>query len=202
MSETDERLALWDGRYKEGNLPWNTEKPSTELVKFLESGRIRSGTAVDLGCGFGTNAIYLARQGFTVTGADLSPTAIEGARERAERAGVKADFRVADLTADPDLGGPYDLLFDRGVYHILRNVDLAAYLRALEKASRPGSLYLCLTGNAKEEREFGPPRVSEEEIRGELGGLFQVLDLHEFRFDASPQVEDRPLGWSALMERK
>jgi hypothetical protein len=112
------------------------------------------------------------------------------------------NFRSADLAADPDLGGPYDFLFDRGVYHILRQQNLGPYLRLLEKVSRPGTLYLCLTGNANETGEGGPPRVSEGEIRSELGGLFDVLDLHEFRFDPTPQMDTRPLGWSALMERR
>lgn len=201
MDSATERLGFWEGRYREGNTPWNTEQPSGELVEFLDSGRITSGTALDIGCGYGTQSVYLAHRGFRVTGVDFSPTAIAGARQRVKE-GMELDFLIADLAAEPELGGPYDFLFDRGVYHILRQQNLTPYHRLLEKVSRPGTLYLCLTGNTNETGEGGPPRVSEEEIRCELGPLFRILDLHEFRWDPTPQMDTRPLGWSALMERK
>src|SRR5687768_15891203 len=136
MDNAAERLDFWDGRYKEGNTPWNIEKPSSELMKFLDRGRITSGTALDLGCGYGTQALALAKRGFRVTGVDFPPTAIDEARQRVERQGVEVSFLTADLAADPDLGGPYDFLFDRGVYHILRQQNLDPYLRLLEKVSR------------------------------------------------------------------
>ena len=192
----------WDARYREGNVPWHTEKPSVELASFLDTGRIVSGTAIDLGCGYGTNSIYLARRGLEVVGVDLSPTAIEGARRRAEEEELRVDFRVADLTADPDVGGSFDFLYDRGVYHILRRVDLDAYLRLLLKISHPDSKFLFLTGNANEPCDEGPPKVSEEEIRSELGSVFKILDLHEFRWETTLQRKDRPLGWSVTMERR
>jgi SAM-dependent methyltransferase len=192
----------WDGLYQEGKLPWNTEKPSSELVRAVESGEVPRGSALELGCGVGTNALYLAEQGFDVVAVDLSPTAISTAKDRAERSRLRVDFRVASLTDDPNLGGPYDFLFDRQVYHVIRKIDLDAYLRLLQSVSRPGTLYLSLSGNAREEREIGPPQVSEPEIRTELGGLFEIARLTEFYFDESVQIKGRFLGWSALLRRR
>jgi hypothetical protein len=60
---------------------------------------------------------------------------------------------------------------------------------------------LSLAGNAKEDSDPGPPVVSEQEIRTELGSLFDVVELSEFRF-ATNESEFRPLGWSILMRRK
>lgn len=202
MTLRPDETSLWDGRYGEAHPPWDTGRPSAELVNLLQSRRVPVGSALELGCGRGTNALYLAGQGFDVTAADISPTAIEEARRRAADRALKVDFRAADLTSDPDLGGPYDFLFDRGVYHAVRMADLKAFLRMLARASREGTHYLCLCGNAKERHEPGPPVVHEEELRAELGSLFDILDLHEFRFDESPGKAGRPLGWSAFMRRR
>ena len=107
---------------------------------------------------------------------------------------------MADALRD-DPGGPYDILFDRGVYHCLRTEDLKAFQKFLERATRTGSWWLSLAGNSKEETEPGPPVVSEQEIRGELGPLFDIVELREFRF-ATNESDFRPLGWSILMRRK
>jgi 2-polyprenyl-3-methyl-5-hydroxy-6-metoxy-1,4-benzoquinol methylase len=72
--------------------------PRDELVRLVESGSIWPGRAIDLGCGTGANAIFLAQHGFEVTGVDSAQAAIEKARQRANGAGVQINFAVDDLT--------------------------------------------------------------------------------------------------------
>ena len=107
---------------------------------------------------------------------------------------------VGDATKD-DFGGPYDVIFDRGVYHSIRNVNLQGFYKTLERASRQGTRWLSLAGNAKEKHEYGPPTVTEAELRAELEPLFTILELREFRFGTDKE-DFRPLGWSILMQRK
>jgi 2-polyprenyl-3-methyl-5-hydroxy-6-metoxy-1,4-benzoquinol methylase len=197
MSEVEH----WEERYRTGNTPWQMAKPSGELVRVVTGDGITPCAAIDLGCGLGTHSIWLAQQGFEVTGVDISPLAIECARERAAAAGVRVRFLAADLLDPPDLGGPYGFFFDRGCYHIVRSIDVRRYLQTLEKITQPGSVGLVLTGNANEPRT-GPPVVAEEEIRRELGGLFEIVRLREFRFDPSDSEPGRPLGWSCLLRRR
>src|SRR5262249_29166992 len=162
--------------YRKGETPWDTGRPSSELVRVLAEEGIKPGKAVELGCGTGTNAVWLATQGFEVTTLDLSPLAVEQARRRAEGAGVGGDFLVGDVLSPPgELAGPFDFVFDRGCYHVVRREDVGAYLRTLESLTRPGTLALVLTGNAREPHDPGPPVVSEEEIRAELGSVFVVV---------------------------
>jgi SAM-dependent methyltransferase len=170
------------------------------MLRVLKTGKLTGSTVLDFGCGTGTNAIELARRGFRVTATDIVSQAIQLARDKAHEAAVQVDFRVADSLRD-DPGGPYDILFDRGVYHCLRTVDLKAFQEFLKRATRTGSWWLSLAGNSKEDTEPGPPVVSEQEIRAELGPLFDILELCEFRF-ATNQSDFRPLGWSILMRRK
>jgi SAM-dependent methyltransferase len=174
----------WDERYRSGETPWDTGQPSSELLRVLTEERLPPGRAVELGCGTGSNAVWLARQGFDVTAVDLSSLAVERARRRAEEAGVPVRFLVADVLQPPeDLVGPFDFFFDRGCYHVVRRDDVRAYLATLQRLTQPGSVGLVLAGNATEAHDPGPPVVSEEEIRAELGSLFEVLRLRAFRFD-------------------
>src|SRR5437660_8061022 len=173
----------WNDRYRDGNLPWDTGQPSSELQRVLELNTIQPCPAIELGCGTGTNSVWLAQQGFDVLGVDLSPLALERAEQRAKAAGVKVRFVAADVLNPPDLGGPYPFFFDRGCYHVVRRIDVGRYLRTLERVTASGSVGLVLAGNAREPHTPGPPVVSEDAIRGEVGKGFEVVRLREFRFD-------------------
>jgi hypothetical protein len=106
-------LELWDGSYRGGKRPlWDAGLPSGELRRVVEQGIVRPGPAVDLGCGSGTDAIYLASKGFDVTAIDIAPTALSLAREKAERAGVKVRWLLASVLSLPQLE-PFDFIFDR-----------------------------------------------------------------------------------------
>jgi SAM-dependent methyltransferase len=194
-------LARWEERYAKGDTPWDTGRPSSELQRVLAEEKVAPGRAVELGCGTGTNAVWLAQQGFDVTAVDLSPRAIGRAQQRAAAAGVRVHFLTADLLALPDLGDPFPFLFDRACYHVVRRLDAPAYLRTLERLTAPGSIGLVLAGNAREPHQPGPPVVSEEEIRAELGRPFEVVRLREFRFDPDEGGAVRFLGWSCLLRR-
>src|SRR5260221_2220074 len=114
MSEQDH----WESRYTGTEAPpWDTGRASAELFRRISSAGIAPCRAVELGCGTGTNAVWLAQRGFDVTAVDISPTALERARQRAAAAGVVVRLVAADVTALPDLGPPFEFFFDRGCYH-------------------------------------------------------------------------------------
>jgi SAM-dependent methyltransferase len=198
MSDVDRR---WEMRYQTGDTPWETGYPSTELQRVIAEDQIAPCPALELGCGTGVNAVWLAQRGFDVTALDISPLAVERARQRAAAAGVSVHFLLADVLASPDVGGPFGFVFDRGCYHILREEDLAGYLGLLERALRPGATGLVLAGNARLPRT-GPPVVTEEEIRTELGRLLEVVRLREFRWDPAPGDGGPHLGWSCLLRKR
>jgi 2-polyprenyl-3-methyl-5-hydroxy-6-metoxy-1,4-benzoquinol methylase len=83
-----------------GDIPWNIETPPKALVDLIEIGKVKPCKAIDLGCGAGNYAIYLASIGFDVTGVDLSPTAIKIAKENAKKKGVTSNFLIADVLGD------------------------------------------------------------------------------------------------------
>lgn len=190
----------WDALYRLGTPPWESGVPSGELVRVLDEGLVKPCAALEIGCGTGADAVYLARRGFELTAVDSSPTAMERARGRAQRAGVLIRFVLDDVFAFARQSGPFDLVYDAGFYHFARQWELERLLDLLWRVTRPGSYYLTLAGSTDETAEGGPPRVSEEEVRFELGRLFQCVHLRPFRFE-SPARADGYLGWSCLMQR-
>lgn len=193
----------WDERYRTGDTPWETGQPSSELQRVVAEAGIRPCRTLELGCGTGASAVWLARNGFDVIAFDLSALAIDRARQRAKEAGVCVNFLVADVLKPPkELAGSFDFFFDRGCYHVVRRDDVAGYLETLRRCTRRGTLGLVLTGNAREPHDPGPPVVSEEQIRAELGTLFDFVRLREFRFDQVEADGTRFLGWSCLLRRK
>jgi len=79
------------------DIPWNIDSPPRELVDLVESGQVKPCKTIDVGCGAGNYAIYLASKGFDVTGVDISPSAIALARENTAKRGVACNFLVADI---------------------------------------------------------------------------------------------------------
>lgn len=187
-------------RYDKGEIPWDSGVPSLELIRVLDAGMLTGKTVLEIGCGTGTNAIAMAKRGFEVVAVDYVEQAIDMAREKARKEKARVVFRVADVLKD-DLGGPYEILFDRGVYHVLRRNNLQEFQEFLKKATRTGSWWLSLAGNANESHDEGPPVVSEAEIRAEVEPLFEIVELREFRF-TSNKPDHRPLAWSILMRRR
>src|SRR3954462_3180467 len=129
----------WNDRYRDGNLPWDTGRPSSELQHVLIRNAIGPCRALELGCGTGTNCVWLAQQGFDVTGVDVAPLAVERAQARARAAGVKAQFAVADLLQMPELHGPFAFFFDRGCYHAVRRSAALQYAPAVARQLAAGA---------------------------------------------------------------
>lgn len=149
----------------------------TELVKLVESGRIAPCRAIDLGCGTGRDAIYLARQGFEVTGVDFIPAAIKTAHQKAQAAGVEVTFIQDDLTNLRHVTGTFELLLDFGALNDLNQKDRDSYVLNVLPLTQPGSRYL-LFGFEKSfksgevERRFGEHFSIETIARKSSKGIF------------------------------
>jgi len=192
-------MRRWDTPYQRERMPgWDTGRVAPELKKLAEMESTKTGRAVVLGCGTGTNAIYLAGKGFDVTGVDVAPSALVHAERKAREAGVKVRWVVADVLALPDME-PVDLIFDRGCYHHVRKYNAAGYVKSIRGISRPGTRLLLLAGSAKEERRAGPPKIKEEEIRGDFSKQFTFEWLRDIRFDSANPNANGFKAWSVLL---
>ncbi len=161
------RRLAFELRYRFGRPRWDTRIAPPELVAYVADPATRPGRALDLGCGTGTNVLYLARHGWDAVGIDFVPRAIAIARRRARDEGLaeRARFVVADVTGLPDLGAPFDLALDMGCLHNVPRERRADYARGLVARLAPGGAYLLYafcppdrSGLAREdvERLFAP----------------------------------------------
>ena len=127
------RLVYWLA-YRLGLAVWRRPAPPAELVDLVEgSSPLPAGRALDLGCGTGTDSIYLATHGWDVTGVDTVPKALAIAGRAAAAAGVAPRFIAGDVTRLSDLGvgDGYALLLDFGCFHTLPEDRRSAYVASI-----------------------------------------------------------------------
>src|SRR5688500_10689844 len=134
-----------EGYYRAGKPPWDTGVTPPELVALVEGdGALPSGRALELGCGTGTNAIYLARHGWEVAAVDLIDQAVDQARKRAEGEGVVVRQLQGDANRldELDVPGPFDLFFDLSCYCGIPLHRRDAYAAGLTRRAAPGARLL------------------------------------------------------------
>lgn len=122
---------------------WDTGITPPEVIEVIEKQKLSAGRALDLGCGTGTNSIYLAQHGWQVVGVDYIAQAVETAKQKAAAAGVKADFFQGDVTHLDFLEPPFDYALDLGCFHSLTANQRPAYVIGLNRLLRPGALFMC-----------------------------------------------------------
>ncbi|EGK09623.1 class I SAM-dependent methyltransferase [Kroppenstedtia eburnea] len=135
----------WNAYYASGEYRqhWDYSHPSSELVTFVAAGSWPPGAAaLDVGCGAGREAIFLAGQGFHVTGVDLSEEALRIARDRAEKAGVHVEWKQGNALELPVPDASVDLVNDRGCFHMIGEEDRPRYAAELARVLKPGGKVL------------------------------------------------------------
>lgn len=194
-------LEHWDSAYRTGEAaPWDIGRPADELQKVISAGKISKCRAVDLCCGSGTDAIYLASQGFDVTGIDISPTALGQAEKKARNANVSVHWVLADTLSPPDLR-PFDFIYDRACYHVVREQNQVAYIETVRKLSHPGTSFLLLSARKDDPLADGGWGVTEEDLRSDFLNLFDIESMHEINLETS-RPGFSPPAWSVFLKRK
>ncbi len=196
-------LTEWDEDYRRTKPPpWDIGKAANELKEVVENGTVKKCRAVDLCCGTGTDAIFLASKGFDVTAVDISPAALVQAQQKAQQAGVSVRWVLADVLAPPSMQS-FDFLYDRGCYHVVRNQNREAYLASVDRLSHPASKFLLLAARRDSESVPGIGEgVTEQELLFDFQSLFDVVWLRQNRLEANRPGGLGPPGWGALFQRK
>lgn len=153
----------FDAMY-DGKPPWDIDRPQPAFVELAGRGDVR-GHVLDVGCGTGEHALMAASMGLDATGIDSAPTAIAIAERKARQRSLEARFLVWDALDLGSLGEEFDSALDCGLFHVFDDEDRASYVESLRSAIPPGGRYFMLCFSDREPGDWGPRRVTEQEIR-------------------------------------
>ncbi len=147
------------------DVPWFTAAPGLKLIESVVDGTVPRGShVVDLGCGPGSDSVFLATAGAEVIGIDLDSDALGKARALADWAGVKVDFRQASIvdTGLPDACA--DIVNDSFVFHNVKDEARVAYAAEIQRILRPGGLFFLNSFSDHMVVGSGPRRITSRDI--------------------------------------
>ncbi len=185
----------WQALYQStpnDSLPWHHEGLDPDLAEALDRWQVTSGRALDLGTGTGTQAFALAGRGFDVTGTDISSAAVEKAAVEAKQRRLTVRF-VQDDILDSRLGERFDVVFDRGCFHVLPPERRGDYVRALRGLVAPGGLFFLKCFSVLEPFDGGPYRFTPDDIQGIFGAWFELLSAGETVYQGTRDPAPRAL---------
>jgi len=192
----------WQDRYETGMTPWDSGRPDTNLTRTVIERPVHPCKTLEIGCGTGANAIWLALNGFCVTGTDISEIAIRKAKSKAAGACMECDFIAADFLNAKIPGGPFKFAFDRGCFHCFEGTgDQMRFAENTAEHLKKGGLWLSISGSTDDPpRDTGPPRRSAQDIVSAVEPHFEILSLRATTFD-SIRVK-APRAWLCLMKKR
>jgi len=154
----------FDAIYAEGTPAWDIGRPQPAFGHLATAGEL-VGRVLDVGCGTGEHALMAASLGYEAVGVDMSVRAIELAKAKATERGVEARFVVADALRLVDLGEQFDSVLDCGLFHVLDDGERERYVGSLAEVVPQGGRYHMLCFSERQPGDWGPRRVTQDEIR-------------------------------------
>jgi len=148
----------------EGTPTWDIGRPQPAVVRLADAGRI-AGEVVDVGCGTGENALFLASRGHRVVGVDFAAEAIAKARAKAIERGLDVELVVGDALDLARLGRTFDTALDVGLFHCLQPGERRSYAAGLRAVIRPGGRAFLLCWSTRNPFGIGPTRIAARDIR-------------------------------------
>jgi SAM-dependent methyltransferase len=178
--------AWWDEFFADRSrpVPFFTRWPDENLAEWFGGGLLTQGRVLELGCGQGRNAMYLAGLGCSVDAVDFSPRAIGEARERAEQVGYPVNFRCCSIFDAGFTEGSYDLVYDSGCFHHLPPHRRKTYVELVRRALKPGGSFGLVCFRPEGGSGFTDQQVYERASLG--GGLGYTEDRLRALWDKPP----------------
>jgi SAM-dependent methyltransferase len=194
LSEESES-SYWNDAYR-ATPPWEIGRPQPGFVELIKKGELQPGSVLDIGCGTGENAIFLAESGYIVTGVDAAPIALDVARVKAKTRNVRAEFLLRNALKLDFGRSRFDNAIDSGLFHTFHDNERPVYAGEVAKSLRDGGKYFMMCFSESEPTNWGGPRrVTRAEIQETFSSLFKINYIHDALF--STRIHDK--GGKAYM---
>lgn len=217
IKSNEDLLVLLDGLLREPqhfwndfydtfqNIPFFVNKPDENLVHYFEKNMINPGKVLEIGCGAGRNAIYLAKNGCSVVGVDISDKALKWAQRRMNEENVNIEFVCANIFELDYEQNSFDFIYDSGCFHHIAPHRRVSYIDMIDKLLKPGGYFaLC---SFEENGAYGGSAMTDEEVylkqslegglgytQNQLKEVFHFLEEIEIRKMLSRSSEDLYFG--------
>ena len=189
----------FEATYQAGHAPGDIGRPQPEIVTLAAEGEI-VGDVLDVGCGTGENALYLASLGRRVVGVDAAPTAVARARAKAAERALPATFLVADALDLAKLRRRFETVVDCGLFHTFEPEQRRLYAHSLCEVLSPGGTLHVLCFSDEEPPGPGPRRIAQHELGDAFRGIFVTSRIRPGRFETT-EPGWTPRAWIATLTR-
>jgi len=182
-----------------GTPPWDIGRPQPAFLELAEGGVLR-GRVLDVGCGTGEHALMAARLGHEATGIDTAQTAIVIAKGKARDRGLKARFLVWNALQLSGLNEQFDNVLDCGLFHVFEDDDRVRYVDSLRAVLPSGGRIYMLCFSDRQPGDWGPRRVTQDEIKASFGHGWQVDSIETSKIDINIDPNGA-LAWRVSISR-
>ncbi len=213
----DRHGGWWDGFYADRarECPFFVEWPDENLVRCFDEGPLSPGRILELGCGNGRNALYMAGKGCSVDAVDFSQSALDWARERTSKAGLTVNYICESMFRTEIAPESYDIVYDAGCFHHLPPHRRKDYVELVEKALKPGGSFglVCFRpegGSGFTDRDVYEKRslggglgYTEEKLRFVFSRAFTVIEVKQMKeMNAESRLFGKDFLWTILMRKE
>lgn len=175
-------MISWEDAYNT-RPPWDIGRPQPAFVEVVRAGELSKGGVLDVGCGTGENALYLAEKGFSVVGVDLATRAIDAAKAKSTERKLKVDFLIANALSLEFKNDYFDNAIDSGLFHTFDDSNRVDFAREIARVLKTGGKYFMLCFSDKEPTNWGGPRrITKEEIETTFSPLFNINYIRDAYF--------------------
>jgi ubiquinone/menaquinone biosynthesis C-methylase UbiE len=187
-----------------GKAPWDIGKPQKPFVDVADQIK---GSVLDVGCGTGDNALFLAGRGNKVTGIDFLDEPIKRAKQKAAEQRLTATFLVINALDLQEIPQLFDNVIDSGLFHVFSDDDRKKYVAGLTTVLKPGGKLFMMCFSDEEPGTEGPRRISKKELHDAFAKGWEIESIQPTKFETRPDLEGfnfsegGPKAWFAVIRR-
>jgi len=203
---------IWDKRYQTSDIPWENGLPHPEVQRLFSQYVPVSSKILEIGCGLGTNAQWLAQAGHIVTAMDIAPYAIQQALENTKKNNLAIDFTTGDFLKDWQRFGTHAVVFDCAVFQVIKGFDARQdFVKKVSECCMEKGYWINISCSVDEANEIThltsvktPPALSARDIVISVEPFFEIVEMKRcnFKIDRGEQGSAIFNAWASIFKKR